>query len=202
MLSKEYHIPTASTGAMLRREIAQGTPLGKEAAGHMAAGGFVPDELVLRIISAWMDDNGNAEAFILDGFPRTVSQAQALEEDLQRRQRPLDFAFLFELPESEILQRILHRLTCDACGATFGEKLHSLEVGDFCPRCKKGKLGHRDDDTEATLKHRLQIYEEKTLPIADFYRKRGILREYDAGLSAEALFGRLQDVLTDKGGNA
>lgn len=185
MISTRFNIPTASTGAMLRREVAQASPVGIEADHYTAQGGFVPDELVLRIVATWLNDH--AEAFILDGFPRTVAQAEALQQELHVRQSALDVAFLLELPESEIRRRVLHRLTCDACGATFGINLHGLKAGDACPKCG-GALSHRKDDTEEVLSHRLAVYRAKTLPIADFYESRGLLRRHDANISPEKLF--------------
>ncbi|MEO6053421.1 MAG: nucleoside monophosphate kinase [Chthoniobacterales bacterium] len=188
MLSTRFGIPTASTGAMLRHEIVEGTPAGLEANQFTANGGFVPDEIVQRIVSAWLDKH--EDGFILDGFPRTLSQAASLEKDLINRNRPLEIAFLFNLSEQEIKDRVSNRLTCDACGATFGEQLHALKEGVVCPHCG-GVLTHRKDDTEATLINRLAIYQEKTLPIADFYRERGILQECDGGTYKEVLFEML-----------
>ncbi|MEO6846482.1 MAG: nucleoside monophosphate kinase [Chthoniobacterales bacterium] len=192
LLSVKFDIPTASTGAMLRREIAQGTPVGREAAKLTSSGAFVPDEVVLHIVSGWLDAHN--DGFLLDGFPRTVSQAEALHRDLEARKRPLDVAFLFDLPESEIRNRVLHRLTCDACGSTFGEQLHGVREGVPCPYCG-GVLTHRKDDDEKTLNNRLAIYREKTLPIVDFYKKNGLLSSYDATQSPEALFEKLCGVL-------
>ncbi|MEO8206770.1 MAG: nucleoside monophosphate kinase [Chthoniobacterales bacterium] len=192
LLSTHFNIPTASTGAMLRHEIADGTAIGLEASQYTNDGGFVPDELVLRIVSAWMDKHENG--FILDGFPRTLSQAEALEKDLVKRQRSLDIAFLFNLSDKEIHERVTNRLTCDACGATFGEQLHSLKEKSVCPHCG-GVLTHRKDDTEATLVNRLAIYQEKTLPIANFYRERGILNECDGSVAPEILFEKLSNAL-------
>ena len=194
-LSARFGVPHVSTGALLRAESAAGTPLGAEADSWTSRGLLVPDDLIVRIVSSWIDVNG--PSFILDGFPRTVVQAESLDSALDSIAAPLDLVALLDLPEDAIRTRILQRLSCTRCGATFGEMLHGRHEGDSCPVCG-APIERRKDDTEETLGERLRVYRESTLPVVDYYRGKfpGIFHVMDAGEGSDAIFGKLSALVS------
>jgi adenylate kinase len=194
-LSSRFGVPHVSTGALLRAESAGNTPLGKEADSWTSRGLLVPDELIVRIVSSWIEVNG--PSFILDGFPRTVVQASRLDDALASLRAPLELVVLLELPEEEIRRRILQRLSCTRCGATFGETLHGQRAGDPCPSCGS-LLERRADDTEDTLVERLRVYRESTLPVVQHYRETvpGIFHGIDAAQASNVIFETLSALVT------
>lgn len=189
-LAGSFGIPHVSTGALLRAECARGTSFGREADAWTSKGLLVPDELAVRIVTAWMKVNG--PRFLFDGFPRTVGQAQHLDQVLGELGAPLDLIILLELPESEIRERILNRLSCLDCGATFSTSLHGTKAGDPCPQCGN-PLVRRNDDTAEALEERLRVYRESTLPVVGYYEKRApsVFHRIDAGEGSDAIFGKL-----------
>lgn len=189
MITSQLGIPTASTGAMLRREIAEDTPLGREAKDRISQGGFVPDELAVRLATGWVQNH--RDAFLLDGFPRTTGQARAFDEELEKLGTPLDAALLLELSDDAVRSRVSERLTCVACGGTFGSKYHHVVEGQPCPRCGN-PLRRRDDDCPAALEERLREYREKTLPAAEYYETSGRLIRFDASLGQQELFAAIR----------
>lgn len=194
-LSRAFGIPHVSTGALLRSEVARGTALGLEADFWTSRGLLVPDELAVRIVAAWMAVNG--PRFLFDGFPRTVRQAEHLDAVLAASSSPLDLVIFLDLNDSEIRRRILDRLTCDVCGATYGAALHSLHAGGSCPSCG-GILLRRKDDTPEALAERLRVYRESTLPVVDHYRSGcpGIFYSLDAGQESDAIFAKLTGLVS------
>jgi adenylate kinase len=195
-LSLAFDIPHVSTGALLRSECANGTPLGREADSFTSLGLLVPDLLAVRLVTAWMGEHGTA--LLLDGFPRTVSQAESLDVVLAGLHDPLDLVAVLELSDVEIRRRILDRLTCNACGATFGSGLHGLAAGDCCPRCGF-QLARRNDDTLETLDRRLHVYREKTVPVIDYYQRTAprILRKINAELGSDEVFEALRKLMNE-----
>ena len=141
--------------------------MGKEADRWTRDGGLVPDDLIVRIVMAWIDTNG--PRFLFDGFPRTVGQARSLDASLSKTGLSLDLVAILELPEDEIRSRVARRLTCTACGSTFSASLHGCAEGDPCPRCSV-PLVRRPDDSEEALSERLRVYRENTLPVAEYYQ--------------------------------
>lgn len=196
-LSEAFGIPHVSTGALLRSEIARGTDLGLEADSWTSRGLLVPDELAVSIVAAWMALNG--ACFLLDGFPRTVRQAEHLDGVLSATSSPLDLVVFLNLDEEEIRRRILDRLTCDACGATYGSVLHGLADGGKCPRCG-GELIRRRDDNCVALAERLRVYREATLPVVDHYRSGfpRIFHSVDALGGSDAIFAELAALVGEK----
>ena len=196
-LSKSFGIPHVSTGALLRAECAHGTALGREADAWTSKGLLVPDELAVRIVAAWMKENG--PRFLFDGFPRTVGQAEHLDKALRELAAPLDLVILLELPDEEIRRRILERLSCLACGATFSASLHAHRLGDPCPRCGT-PLVRRNDDTEKALEERLRVYRESTLPVVGYYEKSapGIFHRINAGEGSDEIFAKVSELLEGK----
>lgn len=189
-ISRAFGIPHVSTGALLRSECARGSALGHEADSWTSRGLLVPDDLAVRIVTAWMTEHG--PRFLLDGFPRTIGQAGYLDSALTAGSAPLDLVVFLDLPEGEIRRRILDRLTCGRCGATYGRSLHRLAVGGACPQCG-GLIDRRRDDTEEALVERLRVFREATLPVVEHYRKNfpEIFRAVDAGEGSDAIFFRL-----------
>jgi adenylate kinase len=195
-ISAAYSIPHVSTGALLRSECEKDTPLGREADEWTSKGLLVPDDLVVRIVTRWMDEHG--PSFIFDGFPRTVGQAVYLDVALQELNLPLDLIVLLELPESEIRRRVSDRLSCTKCGATFGATLHGLSLGDACPRCASPLVRRNDDNSEA-LDRRLEVYTNQTEPVVDYYEKNSpkLLSRINAVHGSDEVFGSLVRILGD-----
>jgi adenylate kinase len=193
-LSKAFGIPHVSTGALLRAECARGTVLGREADSWTSRGLLVPDELAVRIVTSWMAENG--PRFLFDGFPRTSAQANHLDRALASASTPLDLVIFLDLADEEIRRRILDRLTCERCGATYAAALHHLAETDACPSCG-GVLVRRRDDTEEALVERLRVYRESTLPVVTHYREKfsSIFYRLDAGQGSDAIFAQLSGLV-------
>lgn len=195
LLGAVFGIPHVSTGAIMREERAKGTAIGIEADSYASRGLLFPDELALRIVDNWI---GAHARFIFDGFPRTLGQAQALDDLLQSRSLPLQTVYLMELPDSEVRVRMLGRLTCVACGAVFNEKFHGLAPGNPCPKCEAA-LERRHDDTLEALDHRLAQYHEYSQPIIHHYESAGLLKKVDVRFGRDAVFQLLYNDLTVEG---
>jgi len=191
LLSATFGIPTGSTGAMLRAERARGSAIGLEAEKWTAKGLLFPDELALRVVWHWIDGK---QRFILDGFPRTVGQAEAFDQGLAERNLPLDVVYFLELPDEAIRARMSSRLTCSSCGAVFNEKFHNVTTAMPCTVCG-GKLSRRTDDTLEALDLRIRQYREQTVPVADYYRAKGLLKPIDVTPARDEVFQVLYDDL-------
>lgn len=189
-LSGSFGIPHVSTGALLRAECARGTVLGREADAWTSKGLLVPDELAVRIVTAWMKENG--PRFLFDGFPRTIGQARHLDKALGELDAPLDLIILLELSDSQIRSRIMERLSCLNCGATFSSSLHGHKTGDPCPRCGN-PLVRRNDDTAEAIEERLRVYRESTLPVVGYYETTtpSVFHRIDAGEGSDTIFRKL-----------
>jgi adenylate kinase len=196
-LSKAFGIPHVSTGALLRSECSRGTALGLVANSWTSRGLLVPDELAVRVITAWME--GNGPRFLFDGFPRTTGQAKHLDEALDLTGTPIDLVIFLDLRDEEIRRRILDRLTCSSCGATFAGSLHGLAIGNACPSCG-GDLIRRNDDTPEALDERLRVYRESTLPVVTYYQERNptIFHRVEAGEGSDEIFEKLSALLKEK----
>jgi len=196
-LSQHFGIPHVSTGALLRAECEQGTVLGREADAWTCKGLLVPDELVVRIVATWMQANG--PRFLFDGFPRTIGQAEHLDVALAELKAPLNLVILLELSDEAIRQRILERISCLKCGATYSATLHGIAEGKACPRCGASLVRRKDDSAEA-LERRLQVYRELTLPVVSYYERTSplILHRIDAGEGSDEIFGKLSALVAAK----
>ncbi len=194
-LAQEFVTPHVSTGALLRSECERGTPLGREADAWTCKGLLVPDELAVRIVATWMQENG--PRFLFDGFPRTVEQAKHLDTALAAIEAPLDLVILLQISDEAIRQRILNRLSCLKCGATFSTSLHGIAEGQACSRCGAPLVRRKDDSAEA-LEQRLKVYRELTLPVVAYYERTSpaILHRIDAGMGSDAIFAQLSTLLT------
>ncbi len=187
LLSATFGIPATSTGAMLREEKARRSRLGAEAERWTIQGKLFPDELALRVVWKWLENRGR---FILDGFPRTLGQAESFDEGLEERNMPLDVVYFLNLSDELVRERMTSRLTCSRCASVFNEKFHDVTTDTPCPRCG-GDLVRRNDDTDEALDHRLAQYREHTLPVAHHYREKGLLKEVDVTAGRDAVFNRL-----------
>ncbi|MGB5628803.1 MAG: adenylate kinase [Woeseiaceae bacterium] len=189
-LMADRNIPQVSTGDMLREAVAAGTRFGLKAKPVIEAGNFVPDEVVLGIISERLTRPDAEKGFILDGFPRTTQQALDLEELLDQMGTPLDTAVLLDIDFDILMKRLTGRRTCSLTGKLLNVYLSPQEELDECTNAG-GELIQREDDNEETIANRLSIYGERTEPLIDFYRKRGKLTTIDAEGSIEEVYERL-----------
>jgi adenylate kinase len=185
LIQKRFGIPATSTGAILRGEAKGGTPVGVAANKIINKGGLAPDGLILQLVSEWLDRIGGS--FLFDGFPRTVAQAEQFELLLDNRPTGVELVIFLEISGETIRARMLRRLTCSNCEKVISIGRHVGDGGDPCPNCG-GKLEAREDDTDTALERRMQEYREKTLPVTDFYKRRGILARVDAERGTESVF--------------
>jgi adenylate kinase len=173
-LAREWTVPQVSTGDMLREAAAAGTGLGREAKRFMDAGALVPDTVVIGLVAERLDQPDTRDGFILDGFPRTVAQAEALDALLGQRALDLDRVLYFDVSRPELIRRLTGRRTCRQCGTGYHLVSAPPRTADRCDRCG-GELYQREDDAEATVSRRLDVYTTQTAPLLDYYRARGVL---------------------------
>jgi adenylate kinase len=195
VLKEKYHLAHISTGDMLREEIKKGTPLGTEIKNLIAQGALVSDELVTKLVEQRIAHDADLKkGFMLDGFPRTVKQAQDLDAILARAKSPLDFALNMEADSALILKRLTGRRVCRKCGALFHMTNKPPLKAGVCDLCG-GELYQRTDDNEATIKSRMKVYEESTQPIIDYYARQQKLKKLDGNAETADLAGSLADML-------
>ena len=180
-LSKELNIPTISTGNILRAAIKNGTPTGLKAKSFMDAGQLVPDEVIIGIITERLAEKDCANGYILDGVPRTIAQAEAIESAGIH----FDAVVSIEISDETIMERMSGRRVCEHCGASYHLVAVPPKVPGVCDSCG-GKLIQRHDDEPETVKHRLEVYHKETEPLKDFYAERGLLRSVENQPSVEA----------------
>jgi len=190
---KKYNIPQISTGDLLREEIKSGSEIGEEIKSIMSTGQFVSDDLVVSLVSKKIDSPECENGFILDGFPRNISQANNLDRMFEEKNLCLDHVILIDVPEEDLVARCTGRLLCDTCDY-IGNTDKGEKVGDKCP-VAEGTLYQRDDDKEETVRNRLKVYHEQTSPIIDFYEKKGILKKFVGGNDPDALASKIEAVL-------
>jgi adenylate kinase len=196
-LGDRYGLTLIATGDIFRRNVEDGTALGSEAKRYMDAGELVPDHVVVAMVVGALEAAPNG--FILDGFPRTIPQAEALEQELDRSGQPLSAALAFVIDDEVAVKRLAGRRTCTQCQRTYNVELHPPMVEGVCDVCR-GRLVQRQDDQEITVRRRLDVYHESTQPLIGFYADRGLLKEVTAEGSedevtqrAVAALGRLVD---------
>ena len=177
-LVKKFSIPQISTGDMFRAAVKEGTELGKKAAECMKTGALVPDEVTVGIVKERLSKSDCANGFILDGFPRTVDQADALEKILSDLNLKLDRVLNIHVPAEDLIERAVGRRICKGCGATYHVKFNPSKVENVCDNCN-GELYQRADDNAETMKNRLSVYEESTRPLIEYYKKAGKYTEID-----------------------
>ena len=174
VLSKKYNIPQISTGDLLRAAVAAGSELGKKAKSAMDAGTLVSDDIVIGLIKERISQADATNGYILDGFPRNIPQAQALGDMLTDLNQPLQGVVLLDVPFEELMQRLTGRRTCKDCGAIYNIHLSPAKVEGHCDSCN-GELFQRADDNEATIGNRLNVYQEQTAPLVDYYQQQQLL---------------------------
>jgi len=177
-LVKKFNIPQISTGDMFRAAVKEGTELGKKAAECMKSGALVPDEVTIGIVKERLAKEDCAKGFILDGFPRTVEQADALEKILADLGKSVTRALNIHVPFEDLIERAVGRRICKNCGATYHVKFNPVKVAGKCDKCG-GELYQRADDTAETMKNRLSVYEKSTSPLIEYYKKAGKYTEID-----------------------
>ena len=193
-LQSEHDLVHISTGDMLREAIKSGSELGKKASGYMDAGQLVPDELVIDMLLDRMATL-QAEGWILDGFPRTTPQAEALDTRLQESGAPLEQVFCFDVDEDELVQRLSSRQICRSCGAVFNTQSRPPKTPGVCDECGKKELYVRPDDEADAVRKRFEVYQAQTAPLIDYYNRAGLLCHIDASRDIEGIRADLKRCL-------
>jgi adenylate kinase len=195
-LVERHGIPQISTGDLLRAAVKNGTPLGLRAKAAMDSGNLVDDEIVLGMIRERLAEEDAQRGFILDGFPRTLVQARALDSMLQEMGKPLDSVVLLEVDYGELTKRISGRRSCQDCGKVFNVFTSPAPEGEMCPKTNEPhRLFQRSDDNETAVAERLRVYDEKTKPLIEYYNQLGLLRSIDAEGEVDEITNRLNAVL-------
>lgn len=192
-ISNRYSIPHISTGDIFRKNISENTPLGIEAKSYMDNGKLVPDEVTINMVKERLKEDDCKNGYLLDGFPRTVSQAEALESFLNERNESLNTALLIDVPTDFILERMTGRRVCPSCGASYHIKFNPAVDGK-CGLCGT-EVVQRKDDTKETVKERLDVYKEQTQPLIDFYKEKELLSVVDGTKAINEVFENICDVL-------
>jgi adenylate kinase len=177
-LTGDFGLPHIATGDILRAAVADGTPLGREAEKYMQAGALVPDEVIIGVILDRLQEPDSRDGFLLDGFPRTIAQADALEEELRKLDRRLTAALLIEVPDEELVRRISGRRVSRKTGRVYHIEYDPPKHDGRCD-IDGSELIQRDDDKEETVRERLRTYDDQTAPLIDYYENRGLLRRFD-----------------------
>jgi len=193
-LAEKYSIPHISTGDIFRANIKNGTELGKKAKAYIDEGALVPDELVVDLVVDRFKIPDCANGYVLDGFPRTIPQAEALEAALNAIGETVDFAINIEVPDENIINRMSGRRACVGCGATYHVIYNPTKVEGVCDNCGE-KLILRQDDKPETVKNRLSVYHAQTQPLIDFYNKKGVLAEVDGTKDMDDVFNAIVNIL-------
>jgi adenylate kinase len=193
-LVDDFDLPYYATGNILREAIAQGTELGRQAAPLVEQGKLVPDDLICGVIADKLDSGEADDGFLLDGFPRTIGQAEMLEQTLEQRDRALTAALLIEAPDDEVLRRLSGRRTCVKAGHVYHVEFDPPKNEGVCDQ-DGSRLVQRDDDRPETIRKRLAEYHEQTEPLIDWYEERGFLRRFDGLLPPDEVHSRIRATL-------
>ena len=197
-LVEKYGLKQISTGDLFRKAIKEETKFGVIAKYFISFGYLVPDDFTIQMIQEYLEENINTEefknGFILDGFPRTIPQAEALDKALAANNEAVDFAINVEVPDENIINRMSGRRACVGCGATYHIQYNAPKVEGVCDTCGE-KLILRDDDKPETVKNRLSVYHEQTQPLIDYYSKKGVLAEVDGTQAMDDVFNAIVNVL-------
>ena len=193
-IAAKYNIPHISTGVFFRMNIKNGTELGKKAKTYMDQGLLVPDELVVDLVVDRLNQDDCKEGCVLDGFPRTIPQAEALDKALAAMEQKVDYAINVNVPDENIIHRMGGRRACVGCGATYHLEYAPTKVEGVCDVCGK-ELILRDDDKPETVTKRLNVYHEQTQPLIDYYTNAGILKTVDGTVNINDVFAAIVDIL-------
>ena len=194
---EEYSVPHISTGDIFRKNLKEGTPLGIKAKGYMDQGLLVPDELVVDLVKDRLLEEDCKDGFMLDGFPRTVLQAESLEEELTRLGQTLNAVININVDAELLFKRLTGRRICKSCGATYHVYFNRTKSEGICDKCA-GELYQRDDDQETTVKKRLEVYQEQTQPLIDYYKNKGTLVDIDGVGEIDDVFSRVSASLQER----
>ena len=194
-LEQKHGLVQLATGDMLRRAVASGSALGQKVKAIMEAGRLVPDDIIIEMIADRIAAPDAAHGFILDGFPRTVPQAEALDAMLAERNQKLDHVILMEVDEATLVDRIAGRFSCQGCGASYHERYKRPQVEGVCDICGSTDLVHRADDRPEAIATRLAAYRNQTAPILPYYRARGILRSVDGMAEIDEVTREIEAVI-------
>ncbi|GAM10946.1 adenylate kinase [Geobacter sp. OR-1] len=194
ILTKKYDIPQISTGDILRNAVKQATPMGLKAKAFMDAGALVPDEVVVGIVSERIVEADCRNGFILDGFPRTVSQADALSAMLAANGNKIDHVISITVNKNDLLRRITGRRTCRSCGKGYHLEFDPPKTAGVCDECS-GVLFQREDDCEDTMRKRLDVYEQQTAPLVEYYSNAGLLRSLPGDEAIDVIQSMIVSIL-------
>jgi adenylate kinase len=195
LMIDKWEIPQISTGDILRAALREGTSLGLEAKGFMDAGELVPDRVVIGIIAERLKEDDATDGFILDGFPRTIPQAEALQEILDELGRNIDHVVSIEVDDEELVGRLTGRRMCKGCGESFHVVFNPPALESTCDRCS-GELYQRDDDKEDTIRQRLAVYSQQTEPLIAYYTGQGKVRQIEGTGSIQDIFSRIEQAVS------
>ncbi len=193
-IAEKYQIPHISTGDIFRSNIKEGTELGMKAKAYMDQGGLVPDELTIGMLMDRIQKDDCKNGYVLDGFPRTIPQAESLTNALNERNQKIDYAVNVDVPDENIVNRMSGRRACLSCGATYHIVYKPRKVEGICDVCGD-KLVLRDDDKPETVKKRLSVYHDQTQPLIDYYKEAGVLANVDGTQDMEKVFSDIVAVL-------
>ncbi|MGA6993325.1 MAG: adenylate kinase [Candidatus Deferrimicrobiaceae bacterium] len=193
-MTTSFAIPQISTGDMLREAVKNGTEMGRKAKVYMDQGGLVPDEVVIGIVRDRLREKDCGKGFILDGFPRTIPQAEALDRVIKELGKEITSVLSLEVDEKEILERLSGRRTCSGCGAMYHVRFNPPKTEGRCDKCA-GTLLQRDDDKEETIRTRLLTYRKSTEPLIEYYRKTGKVHAVKASGDIDAIFANISRIL-------
>ena len=194
MISEKYNLPHISTGDIFRANLKEGTPLGLEAKKYMEKGALVPDEVTVRILLDRVAKDDCSGGYVLDGFPRTIPQAEVLDKELTALSDKIDFAIDVDVPDENIVKRMSGRRACPSCGATYHIVNIPPKKEGICDACG-GQLILRDDDKPETVQKRLDVYHEQTQPLEEYYKNKGVLRAVDGTRDMKVIFDEICSIL-------
>lgn len=198
-LIDKYEVPQISTGDILRRAVSERTSLGRKAESYMSSGGLVPDDLMMDMVRERLAEDDAEHGFILDGFPRSIPQAEGLDRIFAEAGMTLDRAIKIHVPDESILARMANRRVCANCGAVYNLRSHPPQQDGICDRCGRAEIIQREDDAEVTVRHRLRIYETSTAPLVEYYDRRGQLTVVEGDKSPLDVFEDIVRALEDDG---
>jgi adenylate kinase len=197
LLGKKFDIPHVSTGDMLRAAVSSGSPIGKKADAYLERGELVPDDIMIAVVNEELRLPMYKPGFILDGFPRTIAQAEALEAIFRRMNVTLDAVLSFEGDEAELIHRLSRRRICRKCHTIFNLEIDRIATPNVCPRCG-GELYQRDDDREETIRNRLEVHRRLTSPLRDYYVRRNLLIPVEGVGEIEGIHKNILSLLANR----
>jgi adenylate kinase len=193
LMEKEYNIPQISTGDIFRAAIKEGTELGMLAKKVIDKGELVPDDITVGIVKERLNEKDCENGFILDGFPRTLPQAEAFDKEIEKLNKHIDYVLNIDVPENEVIKRISSRYSCKSCGAIFSELTDDISENK-CLKCG-GELYQRDDDKPETVKNRLNVYNNQTAPLINYYKEKGKLKTINGVQKVDDIFKEIKNIL-------